>query len=492
MPYLGHMKLVPDWVKKHKRKGVEIRVIGNGYYAYKRKSVWNSITKKPKTITEKYLGRITEKGFIEPKHEQILNKATIKEYGASKLIDHICKDIIVRLKENYPASWQDIFCMTAERFLNNSPLKNMQTHFIHSELSELYPKANMSPKNISNLLQIIGADRNLMVNFMKGNIIGKEHLIIDSTAIFSQAENIKYLSLGHNSQKEYLPQINMLLLFSKDKDMPVFFRLLPGSIPDVSSIKLTLEESEIKNAIFIGDKGFYSKDNVGWFQEASLSYILPLRRNSILIDYSAAQSSNKKVFGGYFFFNERPIWYKTILQDDKTVILFLDEHLKIEEQRGFLERVKKEIEGYSIEDYHENDYTFGTISVITNLKKEPEEIYSYLKSRLSIESAFDAFKNVLEADKTYMRTDNHMNGWMFMNFLSLQMYYLIYGILLKNKLLNNFSPKDIILHFSKVNKIILQDKEIITEVPKTTRTLIGKMGLDSSLFNLNNIKKPMP
>jgi hypothetical protein len=62
------------------------------------------------------------------------------------------------------------------------------------------------------------------------------------------------------------------------------------------------------------------------------------------------------------------------------------------------------------------------------------------------------------------------------------LYYSIYGLLLSNKLLNNFSPKDVILHFSKVHKIKLKDKEIITEIPKTVRILIEKMKLDEDIL----------
>jgi len=49
-------------------------------------------------------------------------------------------------------------------------------------------------------------------------------------------------------------------------------------------------------------------------------------------------------------------------------------------------------------------------------------------------AVFDTFKNILEADKTYMQNDAKLYGWMFINFIALQMYYTLYGILLKKKL----------------------------------------------------------
>jgi len=415
---------------------------------------------------------------------QELSKANIKEYGASKLIYYINKDLVSKLKETYPELWEYIFSLATERLFYSSPLKNMQTHFNYSYLSDEFSKINLSPKNASEILKQIGMDREKVVNFLKNLMIGTEHLIVDLTAIYSQAENSTYPAKGYNSHNEYLPQVNMLLLFSKDKNRPIYFRLLPGSIPDINSIKLTLEESEINNAVFIGDKAFYSESNVESIKKFVSKYILPIRRNLSMIDYSPTKNATKKEFDGYFFFENRVIWHKETKHEENRIILFLDESLKLSEQNGFLQRLESKNSKSTIEDYHEKENSFGTITIITNTGYPAEEIYSYLKSRLHIEAAFDTFKNTLEADKTYMRTDQHLEGWCFINFISLYLYYSIYGILVSNKLIKKFSPKDVILHFSKVHKIKLNGKEIVTENTKTVRNLIEKMKLDKDFLIL--------
>ena len=81
------------------------------------------------------------------------------------------------------------------------------------------------------------------------------------------------------------------------------------------------------------------------------------------------------------------------------------------------------------------------------------------------------------AENKYMQNDAKLYGWMFINFIALQMYYTLYGILLKKKLLNNYSPQDILLHFSKIYSVKIGEKEIISEVPKTTRLLMEKFGI---------------
>ena len=57
---------------------------------------------------------------------------------------------------------------------------------------------------------------------------------------------------------------------------------------------------------------------------------------------------------------------------------------------------------------------------MTNLKddKTPQQVYQHYKSRADIEILFDTFKNILFADTTYMRSNEAMEGWLFINHLA--------------------------------------------------------------------------
>lgn len=471
---------MPEWVLRQKPKGTQVVVKKNGYYLYKIKSMWDPIKKRPKKITEKYLGKITEEGIVKPKHERVLSSidhVTIKEFGASALINHLEGELKVKLQKYFPDDWVEIFLFAVFRFFESSPIKNVQHHFIHSYLSDIFPKANILPKNISQKLEKIGSNREQMILFMQELAVGSKNLIVDLTHIFSSSDNLTGLSYGYNSNDEYHKQMNMLLLFSKEKDEPIYFRMLDGAIRDISSIKNTIEESGIKDVIFVGDKGFFSDTNKDILEEKQVQFILPLKRNSTYINYDVMKDHAKKSFGGYFFFNKRHIWYKEQINDGKRIILFFDEKLKVDETNSFLSRVEKEHE--ELNEFHEKEHTFGTISVMVNSeKKVAKEIYEFLKARTNIENVFDTFKNTLDADKTYMQNDEKLQGWMFVNFIALKMYYTLYGLLIKHDLLNNFSPKDILLHFSKIQRIKIGEKKILSEMPKTTRTLMEKMKIE--------------
>ena len=65
----------------------------------------------------------------------------------------------------------------------------------------------------------------------------------------------------------------MLLLFSKEKEEPVYFRMLDGAIRDISSIRNTIEESGIKDVVFVGDKGFFSDTNKDLLEDKNIQFI---------------------------------------------------------------------------------------------------------------------------------------------------------------------------------------------------------------------------
>jgi len=469
---------LPDWVKKYQEKGTQAVKIKENYYLYKIKSVWDPKKGRARKVTEKYLGKVTPGGIIKPKQERIiegLKEITVKEFGASYFINSIASDILELLIKSYPALWKEIFVFSTMRLFHSCPLKNVSNYHNSSHLSDVFPDAKVSPKSLSELLFSVGKERGKTVNFMKNFVEGSEFLVIDLTHIFSLSENIISATTGHNSEEDYTPQINLILLYSLDKLQPSFFRLVPGSIRDVSVIPVSLKEAGIKKAVIIGDKGFFSDDNIKFLDTEELDYILPLKRNSSLIDYSPIQSGDKKSFDGHFLFEKRVIWYYEREKNNRRIIVFLDEKLKAEEEKDFITHIdngKKPMDGY-----FDRQFNMGTIAVVVKTSFNADEVFVHLKARVEIESLFDTFKNLLHADRSYMRDEAHLQGWMFVNFVSLLLYYKIYKLLINKDLLTNCSPKDVIIHLSRIYKLNIEGKWVLSEIPKKTRKIIEKLDL---------------
>lgn len=469
----------PDWVLKHKTKGTELRQIGKNYYLYKISHKWDKEKKQSKKITGEYLGRITEEGIIKPKNEPLKNieNITIKEFGASKFISTQAQDVIQNLKDIFPGSWKEIFSFAAFRFFYGSPLKNIRDHYCNSHLSDLFPDAKVSPKTLGKLLHSIGSQRILIKDFFAKYITEGETLAVDITHIFSRSEDIISSTLGRNSEDQYTPQINLLLLFSLDKMRPIYYRILAGSIRDVSSLVISMAESGVKNIVLVSDKGFYSMDNINEiYTNNNINYILPLKRNSQLIDYSQLKQAGMSGFDGHFLFENRVIWYYEHIIDEKRIVTFLDERLKVEEVKDLLIRVDEK--KHELTEFYENQFKFGTISIITKTEFPPQKIFEFLKSRINIEIVFDTFKNVLNADRSYMRGDSELEGWEFINFIALLLYYKVYMLLVSKNLLSKYSSKDVILHLARVQKLRIGTNWHRAEIPKKSRILIEKLEID--------------
>lgn len=96
------------------------------------------------------------------------------------------------------------------------------------------------------------------------------------THVFSYSEDVISSTPGYNSEGQYIPQINLVMIFSLKGHEPGFFRVVPGSIRDVSVFQKTIKEASIENAVIIADKGFYSEGNIAYLENEGLRYIIPM------------------------------------------------------------------------------------------------------------------------------------------------------------------------------------------------------------------------
>lgn len=452
----------PDWVLKLKQKGTLIMKRGNLYYLYRVTSKWNPQKKRAQLKTGEYLGRITPDGLIEPKTKRIMNRydhISVKEYGSSFLLQHISGDLVASLRKYFP-EWKEIFVFSCMRLIYVSVIKNVEFNYRTSFLSETIREAHVSPDVLGDMLRKIGIDRKAMTDFMKSFMRDERYLAVDLTHVLSMSEGVISATLGHNSMEEHLPQIQLLFLFSLEHDTPAYFRILPGSINSVMSLKITMEETGALKIVLVADTGFYSMKNIEALEHMKIFFIIPLKRNSKLIDYSIEMER-------HFMFQDRPVFYSKYERDGRTMYTFRNDFLRAEEEKDYLRRHVN-----SPAAFKKIRERMGTISVMTNLKVSGEIVYDMLKSRADIEQSYDTFKNTIHADRTYMRDDYQMQGWMFVNFLSLMMHYRIYNMLRKQDLLGKYSPEDVIEHLQRVSMLKIGEEWKLSEIPKKSRDII--------------------
>lgn len=482
----------PDWALKQKRPGTELRYIRGCYYLYGVSSKWNKEKKRAQKVTGKILGKVTENGFVESTRRQLLDgkskidhaaTSTIKSIftksvGVECFLQPLLSDVLAALKKHFHGDADAIYCASLMRLTHQTPLKNMNTYLEENFLSESFPQVSLADKKVSSLLKNIGSDRERLSGFFKEFSRSGENILMDITAIQSKSEQMSINQRGYNAQGSFDPQANLLLLFSQNRREPVYYRVLPGNIRDVKSVQITLKEMGTSDTVFVADKGFYSESNIEEMEQAHLQYVIPLKRNSSLIDYEPLKKCGKSGFSHFFKFQDRFIFCAfRQLSDDKALYTFLDDHLRLEEERAFLNRMEtQKEEKLTIIDFHERIHTLGTFSIITNLKgKLPQDTYKIYKARMEIETAFDAFKNTLEADRSYMHSDQSFEGWMFINYLALVAYWRMLNVLMERELSAKFSINDLIMHLSHIRKVRINGCWHLAEITDKTRRLLAKL-----------------
>ncbi len=99
-------------------------------------------------------------------------------------------------------------------------------------------------------------------------------------------------------------------------------------------------------------------------------------------------------------------------------------------------------------------------SPFTSIKDDPENIFILYKKREEVEQAFDAMKNELENDKSYLQDTMALRGYFFISFLSLYIYFSILQMLKSHDLHPKMSVKEALLELSKIYAISTGGKEI--------------------------------
>jgi hypothetical protein len=504
---------LPEWIQKYKEPRTEIKRIKNGFYKYEVNFVYNREKKKTEKKTIRLLGKITEKeGFIPSAKDDLRRKSEelpsveIKTFGVYNLFSSLMKEEIASLQEAFGAERAGkLLSFAMMRWAYRTPIKRTANYHAHDFCSELWSPQSLSDKLISRNLKYFGENREQVVGWMQ--TILKEmpeneqnFVLMDSTHILSASENLAVNAKGYNPNFDFEKQIRLMYLFSAQMKQPVYYRLINGNITDVKSMSLCINEMNIKHkVVFIADKGFFSAGNIEMMNAENLSYIIPLHRNNSLIEFSPFEKSDFKKKLKYFIFQDRIIWYYSYKSGDHNLITFLDESLRVKEEKDYLSRIATHPETHSKNVFDDKLHRFGTITICYKIdnkdyadtkkkgkfKKKSENekpleqtIYESYKQRNEIEVMFESYKNFLDADVLYMQDRYVLEGWLFANFIAMVAYYKLYVKLRQAELMSKYSPRDIVELSKAIYKMKIRGIWHCSEITLKMQRLFSKIGID--------------
>lgn len=487
---------LPEWVQSFKEPRTEIRCINGAYYKYEVRYAYNKEKKRTDKITVRLMGKITDKEGFTPSDKDLIRqkaaqlpKVDIKNFGVYNLYSNLLSEEIDEMKTLFKDDVSEkLLSFSMMRWAYQSPIKRAPNYHAHDFCSEVWSKESISDKEISETLKFVGQNREVLVEWMKQMLTlsgqgNNKFVMMDSTHVSTVSEQLGINAKGYNPAHDFDEQIRLMYLFSAQMKRPVYYRLINGNINDISSMSLCVKEMNVCDVIFIADKGFYSEKNIKELDANKLQYIIPLRRNNQLIDFSPLMQANyKKEIKNYFIYQGRIIWYYQYERGDKKLVTFLDEKLKVEEEADYLMRTKSHPEKYSEEKFYEKIEGFGTLTIISKLKDQekqtPQELYEAYKQRNEVEVMFDSYKNFLQADRMYMQDRYVLEGWLMANFIAMIAYYKLYSRLKQAKLLSKYSPKDIIELSKSIYQIKIRGEWNRSEMTAKSKQLFKKIGID--------------
>lgn len=394
---------VPDYIRKYRPENTMVKVINCKYYVYEYKCFKND-EGKWKTKMGKVVGKITkEDGFIPNDNYIYDSQITTLEYGQYAVVVSNSKRIIKDLLDVFnPEDAYVIYFLSVIHVVNGFQyLKNIKDLIEQSYISLLKPNLSFSYETLIKILDSLGRKQEKVFEYEQKCIDGSsKKIIIDGHVMSSASNNNDLAEYGNKYSSLDESQINVLMVYDLENNIPLTSRVYSGSTLDKVSIKDMLNIHKFANVLFVLDRGFYSEKNINLFSSNGNHYIIPLSQN--LKDYKEAVEDLKLHDMFIYEGNKKrtSIEYKEIIKNDKRIIVYRDNEQYLRDNQDYIKNMERDPKKYTKEKYSEVKDFFGIIVLETNLEKEAEKIYELYKKRWKIETYFNYFKNKISIETT--------------------------------------------------------------------------------------------
>jgi transposase len=438
-------------------------------------------------------------------------------------LDSVSDEIQLRkkLSKAFGKDGDSILAVAMSKLLHQTSLKNINHVLDDSFLPEMYTlNESFSSQWLSDFLVRLSSQDTAMTSFYNSLIAGEdETLIFDITSLSSASKNIDWLEYGYNRDGLDLPQVNLGLVLSLHRHIPLYFKLFPGSINDVVTLKNLVAEIKafgIKKSLFILDRGFYSENNISEMSKDGIDFILPLPFTVNLgkgliseTNKDIENPSNAKRFGGdifyvlesevqignvnaygYVLFNKKREGIETNSFYNRLIDIECSIHGKefknpidqFKRTAGYFDRYfectvegKKIILRRRVNAISQALNRFGKTILISASKRSWEEVLSLYRERDEVEKKFDDLKNELEVMPLRVQKIETLKGLLFVFFVSL----ILRAVLLRRArnagLLDKSSIEEILMELAKIRAVKVGGKWRLTEISKKQRTILEKM-----------------
>lgn len=413
---------VPESIRKYKPKGTMVKCISGYYYVYEYSSIKGEDGKRH-TKMGKILGSIKEGiGFIPNNNFICDTEISTLEFGEYAVVLANSRKTLGLLKECFnPSDALRIYVVALIHFVQGfTYMKDIRTYYEMSYLALKFPSLKLGYDTLSALYDSLGRHQ--------GNVLAMEQrlasnssgqIAIDGHVIGNCSSENDLSAKGYKFSKLNEAQVNLLMAYDVNTGIPLLSRVYDGGNLDKVSVKDLLQQVELKDMLFIVDRGFYSAQNIELFTSAGNSYIIPLAKNLS----RCKQAVNSLEMTDRFMFQKgrkaNVVEYKDEMIDGCRVITYRDLNEAVAEQTNYLRHMERGEPAYTQEKYLKmKDFMGVTVLQTSLLQKSAQEIYELYKKRWGIETFYNYFKNKANYNSLYQQDYYKMQGLAFIMLVS--------------------------------------------------------------------------
>lgn len=353
-------------------------------------------------------------------------------------------------------------------------------------------------------------------------ILEKDYLCYDITSISSYARNNEYAHFGYNRDNDHLKQINLAMLFGQKKQLPAYYRRMPGNISDVSTLKTTVKSLDFLGASsmhLVLDRGFYSIENIDELYKKGHKFTIALPSGRKWFEkyldkhFENIQSPKNYLVTGkdeaLYVVTELHKWGKN--RHRSYLHIFYNAEYAAAEFDSFTRKLikyRKELISGKLVKNHENFYSrylivkktpkrglrvmfnekeiqkyrkrySGFFCILSNKIKTAKEALNIYRTKDVVENSFDDLKNHLDMKRLRVHTAKAMDTRLFIQFLALIYISSIRSTIKTNKKLKYLTTREILEEMETLTKIKYSNHygQIFTEISPLQKEIMQAFGI---------------
>lgn len=442
----------------------------------------------------------------------------IHNYGIYYVFSEICAKLgITRILKNlFPECYKEILTISQYMLTEGNAMYYLEDYTeehktpVHEILND-----KMCSKIFSNI-----RPEDVMLFFREWIKQKKsdEYIAYDVTSISSYSKNIAECEWGYNRDKEKLPQINLGMYYGETSQLPLYYRVYPGSISDKAHLKYMVSDNGLidsKRLRYVMDRGFYSADNLNFLIENGHRFIIALPQSLNYVKELVSKHGNDIVNSsecmiGKGLFAKK--YESSALGFRMNVHLYYDSFKAATEREALFELIERqENDLKSMEEPPEKKYRYDRFFFInrskdgklgftknhkaidealkqcgffliaeTDFRKTSAEILEIYRKRDAIEKSFDNLKNEIDIKRTYTHGSETIQGKIFTAFISLIVRSYMQNNLKKLKNSKNFTQRKIFNELDKIKVLELTQNskpQTINPLTKTQREILSALNI---------------